>query len=719
MPLYVFGPFLLDDSERRLLREGRIIALTPKALDLLCILVESSGRLVTKEQLLLALWPDTFVEESSLNRCVSVLRKALGDDRNGQRYIETVPKRGYRFVAPVAQTLSAAPAVVPDGVTDVTTIPPAHKRSRWRIPRAARPLIAAAAVVIVAASAYLLTHRAGSASDVPATPVHRQATFAGREGSPALSPDGRRIAYVSASTDVRRIVVQELESGQQVTIATANEAGSLRWSPDGSELLFLGRSPGQPGGLFVVSRAGGIPRPIVRGQFVACWSPDGQKIAIGQHLTGRVLLVDPTGRPVGSVALTGAQGWIADVDWSSVTDRLLVVGRDPAGHHTIWTIAPDGSSQRTEVSETAEITSARWAPGGDAIYYFRRDGQTVTLAKVSTSSRGSAPAALMTGIEADGSFAISADGRQLVYARAPFHSNLYVVDTALPPGRSTPLTRQLTHGTSLVERPRVSPDGARVLFNVGREGSANLYTVPITGGDPVPITSLKSFNVGGAWSPDGRSIAFASTEGGKARVWMMSAAGSVPRPVSAGDVSESFDVQWSTAHEVLYQQAGNRNYYVLEPATGRERLLMSDASIGWVFSPHYSPDGTKVVFGWSRQPGFGLWLRNTRDSRQRLIYGASIPTVIGWSADGTSVYAYEGERAAYRGLSTPSGETITHAKILTVSESGTASVLFTLPFEEVGGFAMTPDGTSLICAVYSSRSDVWIVQDFDHRPAWQ
>ena len=54
-----------------------------------------------------------------------------------------------------------------------------------------------------------------------------------------------------------------------------------------------------------------------------------------------------------------------------------------------------------------------------------------------------------------------------------------------------------------------------------------------------------------------------------------------------------------------------------------------------------------------------------------------------------------------------------------MSESGTASVLFTLPFEEVGGFAMTPDGTSLICAVYSSRSDVWIVQDFDHRPAWQ
>src|SRR6185436_3127960 len=75
MPPYVFGPFLLDASERRLLRDGRNVALTPKAIDLLCILVEHRGRLVTKEQLLQALWPSTFVQESNLNRCVSVLRK--------------------------------------------------------------------------------------------------------------------------------------------------------------------------------------------------------------------------------------------------------------------------------------------------------------------------------------------------------------------------------------------------------------------------------------------------------------------------------------------------------------------------------------------------------------------------------------------------------------------------------------------------------------------
>src|SRR5215831_7609243 len=101
--IYEFGPFRLDAAEHLLLRDGEAVPLTPKAFDLLLALVERHGHLLEKDELLRTVWPDTFVEEANLASNISQLRKALGDGENGQRYIETAPKRGYRFVASVQE----------------------------------------------------------------------------------------------------------------------------------------------------------------------------------------------------------------------------------------------------------------------------------------------------------------------------------------------------------------------------------------------------------------------------------------------------------------------------------------------------------------------------------------------------------------------------------------------------------------------------------------
>jgi DNA-binding winged helix-turn-helix (wHTH) protein/Tfp pilus assembly protein PilF len=100
--LYEFGPFRLDPEERLLLRNQELVALTPKAFDTLVVLIENSGRLLEKDDLMQAVWPDTFVDENTLTSNISTLRKALGQSKGGQ-YIETVPKRGYRFVANVRE----------------------------------------------------------------------------------------------------------------------------------------------------------------------------------------------------------------------------------------------------------------------------------------------------------------------------------------------------------------------------------------------------------------------------------------------------------------------------------------------------------------------------------------------------------------------------------------------------------------------------------------
>ena len=103
--LYEFGPYLLDPSERKLCRGDEIVALPPKAFDTLLLMVRNSGRLMEKGELIETLWPDSFVEEGSLSNSIFLLRKALGED---PQYIETVPKRGYRFVGAVR--------CLPDGV---------------------------------------------------------------------------------------------------------------------------------------------------------------------------------------------------------------------------------------------------------------------------------------------------------------------------------------------------------------------------------------------------------------------------------------------------------------------------------------------------------------------------------------------------------------------------------------------------------------------------
>jgi Tol biopolymer transport system component/DNA-binding winged helix-turn-helix (wHTH) protein len=722
---YEFGPFRLDVSEQRLLHDGEPIPLTPKMFELLRVLVENAGHLVEKEQLLAQVWSNTFVEEGNLNRGISVLRKALGET-SAQRYIETVPKRGYRFVADVR-----SPGNDGSGTTGAPPIPLVSEQpnaEKTSIPRR-RPIrrlgIAAGAVLTIGAIVYALLLRSEPTDPVisAGASIHRQFTFTGKELTPTLSPDGRRVAYVSNDPPRRKVMVQELSGGQPVEVFSAPETGWLRWSPDSSELMFGARGAGTDGLYLATLPGGGARRIAGGGPFVACWSPDGSTIALALFVARKVLFLNKVGEVGRTIALQGSKAWMWDMDWSPVSGRLLFVADDEQNRPTIWTIRPDGTQQTKVLSSPTPILAARWAPSGEALYYFGRVNQTVSLYKVFADADGEAtaraPVALLSGLETDEGFGISADGKRLTYARAPYFSNLWVVEIGdSERGRQIRRT-QLTHGTSVIERPRVSPDGKSILFSMGYESRANLYTMPATGGTPKQLTFLNAFSIGGVWSPDGRSVAFASDEGGKQRVWIVNADGSLPHPLPTSEMSDSFDLAWSPGTRVLYQQTGNRNYYLIDPRTPEQRLLIKDSSVGWLGSPAYSPDGKKIAVSWNRRPIRGVWLVDSEDSSETLIHGASKPSdsypfPIGWSPDGTSIYGFEGKRAAYRGISVPFEETITEARIVRVfADSRQPEPVLSLPFDEIGSVAMFPDGKRFLCTVYSSRSDIWIVENFD------
>jgi TolB-like protein/DNA-binding winged helix-turn-helix (wHTH) protein/Flp pilus assembly protein TadD len=149
--LYEFGPFRIDPSEGLLLRDDQPIPLAPKAFEALLLLVESSGHLIEKGVLIQKLWPDSFVEEANLSKYIFTLRQALSDGEDGQKYIETVPKRGYRFVAPVqklaAESVEQAPAeMLSREGEEAKTV---TSTTRWRIALVAAVLAATAVVLLV------------------------------------------------------------------------------------------------------------------------------------------------------------------------------------------------------------------------------------------------------------------------------------------------------------------------------------------------------------------------------------------------------------------------------------------------------------------------------------------------------------------------------------------------------------------------------------------
>lgn len=186
LPRYRFGPFTLEPAERRLLRDGAPVDLTPKALDVLTTLVERHGHLVTKEDLLDAVWPDVVVDENTLSVNVSRLRAALGETAQTQRYIETVPRSGYRFVS----TVETAPALE---VVEETTLR-RRTRSRVLIEETERdrrgPLLAGAlAVVAVVAVALGVQAQRSTPQETPVLPAG-----GGVEGVPAPDPSQRALA---------------------------------------------------------------------------------------------------------------------------------------------------------------------------------------------------------------------------------------------------------------------------------------------------------------------------------------------------------------------------------------------------------------------------------------------------------------------------------------------------------------------------------------------
>ncbi|HSD46564.1 MAG TPA: winged helix-turn-helix domain-containing protein [Pyrinomonadaceae bacterium] len=167
---YEFGRFRLNAAERVLLREGELVSLTPKVFDILLTLVENSGHVVLKDDLMKRVWPDTFVEEGNLTQNISLLRKALGETPGGVQFIETVPRRGYRFVAETSETGNG---VVPrvSGEYPALEAPPAVVATPSKSRRTPAFVLAAGLVIVSIIGVMYFTSKAGNTSSIQSIAV--------------------------------------------------------------------------------------------------------------------------------------------------------------------------------------------------------------------------------------------------------------------------------------------------------------------------------------------------------------------------------------------------------------------------------------------------------------------------------------------------------------------------------------------------------------------
>ncbi|HET9794264.1 MAG TPA: tetratricopeptide repeat protein, partial [Thermoanaerobaculia bacterium] len=297
--VYEFGPFRLEGRERRLWNGGSAVALPPKVFDTLVLLVENTGHIVTKGELMASLWPGTAVEEGNLTKNIWLIRRALGEAEGENRYIETVPKAGYRFVAalrrvaPGPSTTESAPLSTADGSAAVT-----HP-SRPRTPLAGR-VAAATALAIALALAVLLARK---------KPVRAMAAQPAGAAVPAAVPARRSVAVLGfqnlsgrsdagwLSTAVSEMISAELAGGEKLRLVPAENVARLSGIRNPATAGTLSRET------LANLRASLAADLVLSGSYVAISSHDGEEIRFDMTLQDTA-----TGESLATVTETGSEG---------------------------------------------------------------------------------------------------------------------------------------------------------------------------------------------------------------------------------------------------------------------------------------------------------------------------------------------------------------------------------------------------------------------------
>jgi Tol biopolymer transport system component/DNA-binding winged helix-turn-helix (wHTH) protein len=535
--LYEFGAFRLDAVERVLWRGEEMIVLPPKVFDTLWMLVKEEGRVVSKSELMESIWANAFVEEGNLSQNIYTLRRALGVDEQGRQFIETVPRRGYRFAVPVRLLDEASnngandsQAIAPPQAAPLPPSAAAEKEIRPN--SASRYAYFTGLGVLVLSSlfglgfgVYHFLNRRGEKQQVaPIEQVRFQRlTDSGDVDHPTISPDGELLAYVRYEEERGSVWIKQIETGSAFQILAPSRKGyrSLAFSPDGQYLYF--RDQVDPGVIYQTATFGGAQKKVAENVWSGfSVSPDGRQLAFIRRDAARgahSLILANTGGGAErelSVRRSPQEYGAGPPAWSPDGSKLVAISEQP-GLTTVD--LSNGEERELRTSRWRAIQKALWTPDGRHLIFSARAINEPTSQLWMLSYPDGDLRRLTNDLEGYFWISLSGDGRKLVTRQQRMVMHLW-----LAPDGDVKKAEQLTFGQRSFDGYNGlawTPDG-RIVFSVFTNNITDLYSMKPDGSDRVQLTvNAGRDNIHPAASNDGRHIVFTSNRTESMEIWLM------------------------------------------------------------------------------------------------------------------------------------------------------------------------------------------------------